>query len=210
MIPGFVDLQVNGFKGIDFSDPNLKLEDIFFVSKHLAKHGILGFCPTIISSPLEVYEHNLPLIAEALQSKDGAQILGIHLEGPFINPEYGPRGVHPEDCIILPSIEIFEQFRTWSDDNIAILTLAPEREGALELIKHVVNTSKVVLSIGHLNAGKEIIQKAVDAGVQAATHIGNGLADMVHRHNNPLWPILADDRITGLLSQMARIYQSQW
>ncbi|NVM02860.1 MAG: N-acetylglucosamine-6-phosphate deacetylase [Candidatus Helarchaeota archaeon] len=200
MIPGWVDLQVNGYKGIDFSNPNLSLEDINFVNVQLLEKGIVGYCPTIITSPLEVYKHNLPLIAEAQASgpKVGAQILGIHLEGPFINPKDGPRGVHPKKHVILPSIELFEQFLYWSKDKISILTLAPDVKGALKLIEHVVDTNKIVVSIGHHSAGKEIIQKSVDAGVRAATHVGNGLGNMIHRHYNPLWPILAEDRLSGL------------
>lgn len=198
IILGWVDLQVNGFKGIDFSSTRLTLEDINFVSKQLLKRGIIGYCPTVISAPLEVYKHNLPLLAAASESSEGAQILGIHLEGPFINPEYGPRGAHPEDCIRLPSIGVFEQLRAWAQDNLAILTLAPECEGALGFIQHVATTGKIVISMGHLTAGADIIQKAVELGARAATHVGNGIADMVHRHNNPLWPILANDRITGL------------
>jgi len=197
IILGWVDLQVNGFKGIDFSGPNLTLEDIKFVSNQLLERGIVGYCPTVISSPLEVYQHNLSLLAEASESNDGAQILGIHLEGPFINPEHGPRGVHPQEYILSPSIEVFEQLRDWSQDKLSILTLAPECEGALALIEHVVTTSKIVVSMGHLNANRDIFQKAVELGASAATHVGNGIADMLHRHNNPLWPILADDRIMG-------------
>ncbi len=198
MIPGWIDLQVNGYKGVNFSDINLCIEDIEFVSKELFKQGTIGYCPTIITSPLEVYKHNLPLISQACHSKKGAQILGIHLEGPFINPESGPRGIHPPKYIISPSIELFEEFRIWANNKLSILTLDPERKGVISLIKHIINTSKTVVSIGHHMAGKEIIQKSVEAGVRAATHVGNGLADMIHRHSNPLWPILAEDRLTGL------------
>ena len=198
MLPGFVDLQVNGYKGIDFSSPNLTLGDINFVSQQLLETGVIGYCPTVISSPTNIYERNLPLLANASDSEVGAQILGIHLEGPFINPVYGPRGIHPEENLIPPSIELFEKFRSWAQDKIVILTLAPELEGALELIDHVVSNSQIVVSIGHMNARMEIIHDAINAGVRAATHIGNALADMISRHDNPLWPILADDRIYGL------------
>lgn len=198
MSPGWVDLQVNGYKGVDFSNPTLSLEDIKTVSIELLKQGTVGYCPTLITSPINVYEHNLPLIAEASESKEGAQILGIHLEGPFINPEYGPRGIHPEKHVLLPSIELYERFRSLAQDKIALLTLAPERPGGLELIEHIVNSSSTVVSIGHLAASNEIIQKAVKAGARAATHVGNGLPDLIHRHKNPLWPLLAEDRLTGL------------
>lgn len=198
MIPGWVDLQVNGFKSVDFSSPDLTLRDIDSVSTQLLQHGVVGYCPTLISSTLEVYKHNLPLIAEASKSKNGSQILGIHIEGPFINPENGARGVHHENCIVLPSIEVFEKFRSWAQEKIVLLTLAPERKGAIELIKHIVNTSSIVVSIGHHAATKEIIKEAVDVGVRAATHVGNGLPEMIHRHDNPVWPILAEDRLTGM------------
>jgi N-acetylglucosamine-6-phosphate deacetylase len=198
MIPGWVDLQVNGYKGIDFSSADLTLQGIASVSSQLLQHGVIGYCPALISSPLEVYRHNLPLIAEASKSSGGAQILGIHLEGPFISPDNGARGVHPKDFVILPSIELFEKFRSWSREKLALITLAPELEGAIKLIEHIVTKSGTVVSIGHHAAGKEIINAATEAGARAATHVGNGLPEMIHRHENPLWPILADDRLTGM------------
>nr|MDO8099112.1 N-acetylglucosamine-6-phosphate deacetylase [Candidatus Njordarchaeota archaeon] len=198
MIPGWVDLQVNGFRGVDFSSPDLTLQGIDLMSTQLLQEGVVGYCPTLISSPLEVYRHNLPLIAEASKSENGAQVLGVHLEGPLISPDDGARGIYPQDCITLPSIELFEKFRSWSQEKIALLTLAPEQKGAMKLIKHIVNTSKIVVSIGHHKATNEIIKEAVDAGVRAATHIGNGLPEMIHRHDNPVWPTLAEDRLTGM------------
>ncbi len=197
MIPGWVDLQVNGYKGVDFSDPTLNLEDIQFVSNELILQGIVGYCPTLLSSPVDVYKHNLPLLSEAARSKFGAKILGIHLEGPFINPEEGFRGIHPQEYIVDPSIELFEELRTWAEDKIAIVTLAPEQKGALDLIEHIVDR-EIVVSIGHTSAGKHIIQNATDAGVKAATHVGNGIPIMIERHKNPLWSILAEERLSGL------------
>ncbi|TFG05664.1 MAG: hypothetical protein EU536_01365 [Promethearchaeota archaeon] len=195
---GFCDLQVNGFKGVDFSSPTLTPDEILFVSRELFKLGVLGYCPAVISSPLEVYRRNLPILAKASKSKEGAQILGIHLEGPFINAMNGPRGIHPEEYIQLPSFELFDKFVTWAENQIALLTIAPELLGSLELIEHIVSTTDIVVSLGHLNADPTIIKDAIDTGARAATHIGNGLMDLIPRHNNPLWPILADDRIYGL------------
>lgn len=197
-IPGWIDLQVNGYNGINFSDPSLRITDIENVNMQLLEQGTIGYCPTIISSSLETYKHNLHLISETIERQvKGAKILGVHLEGPFINPEKGYRGIHRKENIIPPSIKIYEKFKTWSQNNIGIITIAPELSGALELTKHIVKNSKVVVSLGHLNAGKEIIQNAVKAGAQAATHIGNGLPDMIPRHKNPIWPILAEDKIYG-------------
>jgi N-acetylglucosamine-6-phosphate deacetylase len=198
MIPGFCDLQVNGFRGVDFSSPSLSLEQIQFVSQELCKIGVIGYCPTIITSPLEVYERNLPLLVKASECEEGAQILGVHLEGPFINPMYGPRGVHPQKYVLSPSIKLFERLKSWAQNEIAIFTLAPEVEGAFPLIEHIVSTTNTVVSIGHLNATSSAVQHAIDLGVRAATHVGNGLADMIPRHGNPLWAILADPRVYGL------------
>jgi len=197
MILGFIDLQVNGYKGVDFSSSNLTIEDIKFVGRELLKKGIIGYCPTMYSSPREVYKRNLPLISQASKEEKGAQILGIHLEGPFINPEVGARGIHPKDCIIDPSVEIMEEFEAWAQNNIAIITLAPEMEGGLELIEHITSNYKTVVSIGHHLADKSVIDQAIIAGVRATTHVGNGLPDFIHRHLNPIWPVLADDRIYG-------------
>jgi N-acetylglucosamine-6-phosphate deacetylase len=195
---GFVDLQVNGYKGIDFSDPNLTLENIVSISNELYKFGVVGYCPTLISSRLETYKHNLPLISKAMNQETGAKILGIHLEGPFINPENGVRGIHPKENVIRPSIDLFKKFQKWSQNQIILITLAPEINGAFEFIENILDTSDIVVSIGHTNAGKHIIRKAIDIGIQAATHLGNGLQNMIHRHDNPLWPILADQRVYGL------------
>ncbi len=196
-IPGFIDLQINGFKGIDFSGKNLTVDDIIQVSIELLKQGTVGYCPTIISSSLDIYKHNLPIISKAMSSEKGAKILGIHIEGPFLNPENGFRGIHPKKNIIPPSIKIFKRFQKWSNDNISILTLAPDRPGALKLIDYVVSHANTVISLGHHNANRETIKKAVDLGAKAATHVGNGLSKTIHRFNNPLWPILAEDRLFG-------------
>jgi N-acetylglucosamine-6-phosphate deacetylase len=131
----------------------------------------------------------------------GAKILGIHLEGPFINPDDGPRGVHPKKFIIPPSIALFEKFQSLSKNSIRLITLAPEMDGALELIEIIKKESEdTIISIGHTNASRDLINEAVNSGAEAATHVGNGLASMINRHDNPLWAILADDRITGLFN----------
>jgi N-acetylglucosamine-6-phosphate deacetylase len=197
-LEGFVDLQVNGYKGIDFSNPNLQKEDIKFVSKELLKLGVIGYCPTLISSKLDTYKHNLPLLAEAMNDQIGAQMLGIHLEGPFINPRDGVRGIHLQENIIAPSIDIFDKLYKWSNGKIAILTIAPEINDSFKLIEYIANKKDIVISIGHTTALNDVIVKAINLGVKAATHVGNGLQNRIHRHNNPLWPILANDHLYGL------------
>lgn len=197
MIPGWIDLQVNGYKGIDFSEKDLEVPMVEQVSLELLQKGTIAYCPTIITSDLELYKRNLPILAEAMSSEQGARILGIHVEGPFLNPRDGYRGFHPKRHIIPPSIDIFKQFQDWSENNIAILTLAPEQEGASELIKYVVKETQCTVSMGHHDSKRDDVKHAVELGVKMATHVGNGLNKQIHRFHNPLWPILAEDRLYG-------------
>jgi len=197
-IPGFVDLQVNGYKGVNFSDQNLKVEDVLYVNRELLKKGTIGYCPTLISSPLKIYERNLPIIAEAAQIEEGAEILGVHLEGPFIDPSDGARGIHQRKHIKSPSISLFEKIYSWAQEEIALLTLDPRQKEAFKLISFISENIDTVISIGHTSANEKIIQKSVKFGVKAATHVGNGISEKIHRHKNPLWTILAEDKLSGL------------
>ncbi|MFC1735047.1 N-acetylglucosamine-6-phosphate deacetylase [Candidatus Hydrogenedentota bacterium] len=197
--PGFIDLQVNGYCGVDFSSDDLRVENVHYVSCELQKRGVVGYCPTMITSSLEIYGRNLPILAEAARSDIGATILGVHLEGPFISPEDGTRGVHSLDHVTGPSVKLFDKLRELADDRIALITLAPELYGARVLIDHIIETSDVRVSLGHHMAESAKIREACDAGAKAATHLGNGLPEMIHRHNNPLWTQLADDRLTALV-----------
>jgi N-acetylglucosamine-6-phosphate deacetylase len=197
---GYIDLQVNGFRGIDFSYPGLTLDEIRTVSRLLGEKGVEAYCPTLISSPFETYEHNLPLIAAAMREESrGARILGIHLEGPFLNAESGPRGIHQAEYIKPPSMDLYEQLRDMSNDGIAIITIAPDQRGAAEIIHRISSETRTIVSLGHHLANDEQIDAAVDAGARAATHVGNGLPSMIHRHLNPLWKLLSDDRLYAFL-----------
>ena len=196
MAQGFVDLQVNGYSGVDFSCLDLTLEGVASVGEALVKRGVAGYCPTVVTMPMEVYARNLPMLSEAAACDSGASILGVHLEGPFINPEDGPRGAHVREHVIRPSVEVFERLRELTQDRIAIITLAPEIDGAMELIEHVVRDAGTVVSLGHHAADRDTIRRACDAGAKACTHVGNGLGDVIHRHKNPLWPMLAEDRLS--------------
>jgi N-acetylglucosamine-6-phosphate deacetylase len=198
MIPGFVDLQVNGAAGVDFGSADLTESKIETVAKLLYQRGVVGFCPTVTTAPLDRYERCLPVLARWQGNGATARTLGVHIEGPFISPEDGPRGIHDRATVRPASVEAYEQLREFCDDRVAILTLAPEVPGALELIEHVTTTSNTVVSLGHTNADSDTIRKATDAGARSATHLGNGIHSTIDRHHNPLWPMLADDRLTAM------------
>jgi N-acetylglucosamine-6-phosphate deacetylase len=197
---GFVDLQVNGFAGINFSDVSLTLGQVQEVCMHLAERGTLAFCATVITSSMYTYQSVLPVLAEAIQqSKDWTcRLLGIHLEGPFISPEEGAVGVHPREFVRQPSNEILDELFDLSGGRVALLTLAPELPGALDLIRHAVERGAVV-SIGHTLADASSIQSAIQAGARLSTHLGNGCPNLLHRHHNPIWPQLAAPELTAML-----------
>ncbi len=199
---GFVDLQVNGYMGVDFSATSLERDDIHRLTQVLAANGTIGYCATLITSGMDVYERNLRLLAEAAAEPGiKGRLLGIHLEGPYLSPADGARGAHSADKMRRPSHEEFDRLQEWADGRIVLLTLAPELDGALQLIRHVRARYETVVSIGHHLAPKEVISRAVDAGATLSTHLGNGCPNLLHRHDNILVHQFAHDGLTaGLIT----------
>lgn len=196
---GLVDLQVNGHGGVNFSTPGLTLEKIRFVTRELVQLGTAAYCPTVVSCPMEVYRENLPVISRAMDDPElSPHILGIHLEGPFISPLEGARGMHPKDWIKEPDTEMYEHLQEFSSGKIVLVTVAPELEAVIPLIQHITRDGNTTVSLGHHMAGKEKIETAVGAGARACTHLGNGIPEMIHRYANPLWPQLAEGSLTAM------------
>lgn len=199
MKSGFVDLQVNGYSGVDFSAPGLTIENVRFVTQKLAEQGIAGYCPTVVTSPERVYSENLPVIAKAIEEKElSPHIPGIHLEGPFISPVDGARGAHNMEWVQMPDVEIYERFQELADGKIVLVTVAPEIKGADLLIEHITRSGNVTVSLGHHMATKDDIALAVRRGARACTHLGNGIPEMLPRHKNPIWAQLSEDSLTGM------------
>ncbi|MGB5666623.1 MAG: amidohydrolase family protein, partial [Maribacter sp.] len=162
----------------------------------LWKTGVTSFFPTVITSDIELIKKNFAILAEARQDPEiGPSIPGFHLEGPYISPLSGFRGAHLEKYIKAPDWEEFEEIQKAANNGIILLTMAPELEGAIPFIKKCV-ASGVTVSLGHHNGSATDIQLAVEAGAKMATHLGNGCANEINRHNNPIWPQLSNDAIT--------------
>ncbi|MGH9340044.1 MAG: N-acetylglucosamine-6-phosphate deacetylase [Acidobacteriota bacterium] len=196
---GFVDLQVNGYLGIDFSEPGLKLDQVREVVERLRERGTVAFCPTMITSSETAYEQNLPVLAQALKEPDlTPHLLGIHLEGPFISPEDGARGAHDRGWVLNPDVELYEKFRRLAEDQVCLVTVAPERPGAEELIRHIRVTGAAV-SLGHHYADARAISRSCELGACAATHLGNGIPNHMPRHPNPIWYQLDEDRLVAMV-----------
>ncbi len=199
LLKGFIDLQVNGYLGIDFSEPGLTLSDIRRVTRALVERGTIAYCPTVITGSVDTYKQNLPVLAQAMEEPDlQPHLLGIHLEGPFISPEEGARGAHPRRFTREPDIDLFEQLLAFSKGKVSIVTVAPELPGAGDLIRCISGHS-IRVFLGHHLAGPGAIEKACRAGATASTHLGNGLPNILPRHLNPLWDQLAEDQLTALL-----------
>jgi N-acetylglucosamine-6-phosphate deacetylase len=191
--PGLIDLQINGFMGVDFSDQNLTSEGFLKATKALWEKGITSFLPTVITASRENLLKSFELLAQASQNTEVEKsVPGFHLEGPYISPEKGFRGAHLEKYIRKPDWSEFTALQNASGNKIKLITLAPETDGVLPFIENC-KKSGVVVSLGHHNGNADQIDEAVDAGAMLSTHLGNGCANLIDRHNNPIWPQLADD-----------------
>jgi N-acetylglucosamine-6-phosphate deacetylase len=197
--PGLIDLQINGYLGIDFSDQKLTIENIRNITKSLWKVGVTTFLPTVTTNSREKLLKSFSILSGALEDKEiGMSIPGFHLEGPYISPIEGFRGSHMEKYIRDPDWVEFKELEKSAHNGIKMITLAPEVKGAIPFIKKFTDAG-VVVSLGHHNGSAELIKQAVEAGATMSTHLGNGCANMIDRHNNPLWPQLADDRLTATI-----------
>lgn len=196
---GFVDLQVNGYLGVDFSAPGLDVGQLRQVVTELRQRGTIAFCPTMITCAMEVYEQNLPVLAKAIQENDLApHLLGIHLEGPFISSQPGAVGAHPARHTTRPDVERYERLCELAGNHIRLVTVAPELPGAADLIAAIVDKGATA-SLGHHLADGESIRHACDRGARAATHLGNGIPNRLPRHPNPIWDQLAEKRLRVML-----------
>jgi N-acetylglucosamine-6-phosphate deacetylase len=186
--PAFWDLQVNGQSGISFSAADLTIDQVASIVRSQERLGTARLCPTLITAPAQEMLHGIRTIAAACQRYPdvAARILGIHLEGPFISDLEGYRGAHPVAAILDPDWNLFEKLNRDSGDRIILVTLAPERRGAIEFISRLASLG-IVAAIGHTAADSETIRAAVAAGATLSTHLGNGIASLLPRHPNPIW-----------------------
>ena len=179
ILPGFVDLQVNGSHGIDVM--NASPDELATLSRHLAREGTTAWLPTAVTAPIEKIEQVRESIAQAIENlrsdsrHDAAAILGMHLEGPFISPHR--LGAHPA-LNLEPSGDAFE--RVLAMKALRLITLAPELLGAVDAIRRLTARS-VVVSIGHTDASLEEANAGIDAGARMFTHLFNAMRPLNHR-----------------------------
>lgn len=189
-LPGLVDLQVNGFAGVDFGDPSITAERVLHAVAAIRKTGVTRFLPTLITSSLETFS----ACARTLRRATDPAIAGIHMEGPYISAEDGPRGAHAREFVRAAEVDDFRRRQDAAEGRIRLVTLAPESPGAVSLIEHLVGGG-VRAAIGHTAATGAQIEDAVRAGATLSTHLGNGCAQVLPRHPNVIWEQLGEDRL---------------
>jgi N-acetylglucosamine-6-phosphate deacetylase len=196
----FFDLQVNGFAGTDINRPGLTGEELLRPARAMWAHGVGRFLPTVITASMEAMTRTLATIRRAREEVGilAHAIPGIHLEGPFLCPQDGPRGAHSRAHVCDPDWDTFCRLQDAAGGLICLVTLAPERPGALDLIQRL-RAAGVVVAIGHCDATEAEIDSAVQAGAQLSTHLGNGAHAMLPRHRNYVQKQLATD---GLLASI--------
>jgi len=196
---GLVDLQVNGYRGVNFSDINLTRDDFVHACRGMLGAGATAFLPTMITSAAEVYEHNLPIMAAVLDSVEfRGRLLGIHIEGPFISSQKGARGAHHPEWTAKPDIAYLDKLIGWAQGKVRLLTISAELEGAEMLARHAKGQG-ITVSLGHQMATDEDLRKLVQAGATSLTHLGNGVPAMLDRHENPIWAGLANDDLVAMI-----------
>ena len=198
--PGFLDVQVNGWGGQEFSSLEITPEQVAQVTREHYPFGVTGYCPTLTTQSYECLAHGLAAIHKACETipEVAHYVPGIHLEGPFFSTEDGPRGAHPKEHCKRPDWHGFQRLQAAAGGRIRILTMSCEFDESAEFIARA-TASGVCVAIGHTGADGPHIRAAVDAGAKLSTHLGNGAHRMLRRHPNYLWDQLAEDRLTASL-----------
>jgi N-acetylglucosamine-6-phosphate deacetylase len=196
--PGWLDIQINGYDGHDPNAPGAGSGATTAMVRSLWRMGVSGSCITICTESEARILEGLRGIAAACDADPmvAASVVGIHVEGPHIARDDGPRGAHPLRHVRPPDIAEYRRWQDAAGGRIRIVTISPEYDEAIPYIRAVVADGTVV-SIGHTAANGDQIRAAVDAGARWSTHLGNGAHALLPRHPNYLWDQLAEDRLSA-------------
>ena len=189
-LPGLFDLQVNGFGGVDFNGSGLTADRVAEALERVRATGVTRCLPTLITSSFARFAENARVLAAIVDPT----VVGLHMEGPYVSPSDGARGAHPSEHIVPATIDDFKRRQEAAHGRIVLVTLAPELDGALQLIEYLVSTG-VRVAIGHTAANPDELRDAIAAGATLATHLGNGCPQMLPRHPNVIWELLAADAV---------------
>ncbi len=198
--PGLVDIQLNGYAGVNFNDQEtmFSADELHTVRQALNRRGVVAALPTFITDDFEHILERCRLYATLIKQDDelAKTFPKLHIEGPMISPVEGSRGAHPEQFCRTPAEmpEFLDKLLAASGNRIGIITLAPELPGAIDLIQRGVEAG-ITMAIGHCNASYEDVVAAVEAGAKISTHLGNGSQQMMPRMNNYIQAQLSADEL---------------
>lgn len=214
--PGFLDLQCNGYAGIDFNHPGTTPADMAHAIRSMWRDGCAHVLPTLITAAPERLSGLFRKLVAATDSDPAVamSVPGFHLEGPFISPVDGARGAHPLNHVQDVNRGLWKRLLQAAAGRIAIVTIAPEVRGAIPFIRQL-RSAKILPALGHTMADKATIARACEAGAIMTTHLGNGCPQMMHRHVNPVIAQLGEDRLAAsiipdgahLPPEVVRIYR---
>ncbi|MGA3088829.1 MAG: N-acetylglucosamine-6-phosphate deacetylase [Terriglobales bacterium] len=207
--PGYVDLHIHGSAGYDVMDEAAGA--LAAIEQLLARHGVTSYFPTTVTAPIDTTLRALGRLADAIEAgeasrhedrkgvRNRAHPLGIHLEGPFIS--HARRGVHPPEHLLTPTLAVFDRFWQASRGRIRMMTIAPELEGALEVIQEAARRG-ICVSLGHSDADFTAAERGIAAGARHATHTFNAMRPLTHSTLEPgspgvLGAVLTDGRLSA-------------
>jgi N-acetylglucosamine-6-phosphate deacetylase len=190
--PRYFDLQLNGYHGVDFNADGLTVDACHSASSCLSADGVAGAMATIITDDIDCMAARLARIASIRRQDPLAAsiIRGIHVEGPFLNPEPGYSGAHRPQAMRLADIDAVQRLVAAGEGLVRIVTLAPERDPGLKVTRWLAD-QKIIVSAGHCNPTFDQLRAAIDAGLSMFTHLGNGCPMLLDRHDNIIQRVLS-------------------
>lgn len=194
--PGLVDIQVNGYQGKDLNAGAFDAHTVLQLAQGMQRVGVSTFLPTLITASEDSIVNGLQAIraARAADPIVARMIPYVHIEGPSLSPESGPRGAHPLEHIRPPDLAEFQRWQAACGGLVGMLTISPHWDDSAAFIA-ALHAAGTHVAIGHTHASAQQIRAAVDAGARLSTHLGNGAHGTLRRHPNYLWTQLAEDRL---------------
>ncbi|QNN25398.1 N-acetylglucosamine-6-phosphate deacetylase [Planctomycetales bacterium ZRK34] len=180
-----MDLQINGYAGVDFNAPQLSLDEVERVCARLEADGVEGVLATVITDALPRMAERIARLANFCEQSEQVRrvVRGVHVEGPFLNETIGYVGAHPAEHVRPASVDDVDRLIDAGGGVVSLMTLAPERDSALRVTRHLAEQG-ILVSAGHCDTPLDLLTDSIEAGLSLFTHLGNGCAAQVDRHDN--------------------------
>ena len=189
---GYIDLQVNGYAGVDFNSDNLTTDEVVRACRRLKADGTESILATVITARIDLMLLRISRLVQLMESSAEVAdcIRGIHVEGPFLNPAEGFIGAHPASDAMSANVGVTDQLLDAGNGNIKMVTLAPEMDQDAQVTKYL-SERGIAVAAGHSDASLSDLNRAIDHGLKLFTHLGNGCPGLLPRHDNIVQRVLA-------------------